>query len=194
MHPHASHPEPQRPPPPPPQPFAFDDDAPTPDPARDARLATLHAMHHFIAAHILRPARHGTLPPARTIAARLLVLQLLIDPHPTHSLRHYAKTLGMSHAALSLIGVSFAAALGLRAPWQRSDSACNAYSARARAVHSDARAALANASAQRNAPTPSQPITTQAKTLRAQQSPTVSPLVARVSSLAAITNDKRIFQ
>lgn len=128
MHPHAATPAPQ------PEPFDFSDSPPA-DPLTTARTDTLHALHQFIVAHVLRPAPSGAIPPPRTIAARLVVLQLLIEPHHRHSLRYYAKGLGVSPAALSLIGLEFAARLGLRAPWQRSDQVREAYASRARAVH-----------------------------------------------------------
>lgn len=128
MHPPSATPAPQ------PEPFDFSDTPPA-DPITAARTDTLHAVYHFIVAHVLRPTPSGVLPHASTIAARLLVLQLLIEPPRRHSLRYYAKSLGMTHSALSLIGLEFSRRLGMRAPWQRSDKVREMSTVRALAVH-----------------------------------------------------------
>ena len=122
-------------------PFKLLDDPETPS-QREHDADTLRKVHCFIRDRVIMRSTSGKLPDAKTIAARLIVLELIIDPATALSLRCCAKELGCTPAWLSKIAVSFSAALGIRAPWQRPESA-KIYSERAQSVHAGTHVASA---------------------------------------------------
>lgn len=84
--------------------------------------------------HVIR-RRHGYLPGPQTIAIRVLVLELLLDPPQTKwSLRSYARELKCSGAWLSRIALEFADEIGMGAHWQRM-TARDVYAAAATTAH-----------------------------------------------------------
>ena len=62
---------------------------------------------------------HCGIAKGRTIAARLVVLNMLVDPTASKTLDYYAKRIACSRQWLSLVGKEFSASLGLMASWQR---------------------------------------------------------------------------
>ena len=109
------------------------------------QLEVLHKLHHFIAERRLlgrgrrcggREGERGqdgryipnaqttaSLDPGiakgKTIASRLIVFQMLIDPTNARTLTYYADQIGVDKAQLSRIGAEFSASLGMSASWQR---------------------------------------------------------------------------
>lgn len=106
--------------------IALTEREPSDERAEDAALEATRRVHLFIRDRVIGPSnrpgrgRKGGLPSARTIAARLIVLQCLIEPNAKHSLTAIAARLGCTTAWLSIIATEFSASLGIRAAWQRS--------------------------------------------------------------------------
>lgn len=105
-----------------------------PDPEKNERdLEILRGISTFIRDQIIQ-GHGGKIPPAQTIAARLIVLHTLLYPGQYTSLADIARQLGCSRAWLSKLAKAFSANLGMRATWQRIASR-EIYSQRAKGVH-----------------------------------------------------------
>jgi hypothetical protein len=114
-------------------PFAFPTEANDSPHIPEAATEILRTVSNFIRDRIIS-GHNGKLPPARTIAVRVIVLTALLYPDEFPSLASVARELGCSRSWLSKVGISFSASIGMRASWQRM-SLRDTYSKRAKGVH-----------------------------------------------------------
>lgn len=108
-------------------------EAPPADPGPSAAEAVARVMETIHT--LVFSAGSGRVLPAKTIAARWCVLRQLLGLDADRSLRQCAKDIGVTPALLSKLGIRFATALKMKAPWQRSVATRRVYAERQRAVH-----------------------------------------------------------